>query len=76
MESGLFGVKPEMIIKGGMIAYSLMGDPNASIPTPQPVYYRPMFGSFGKAVSQTSITFLSKAAIKAGIPEKLKLQKS
>jgi urease subunit alpha len=70
-----FGVKPEMIIKGGMIAYSLMGDPNASIPTPQPVYYRPMFGSFGKAVSQTSITFLSKAAIKAGIPEKLKLQK-
>lgn len=58
-----------------MIAYSLMGDPNASIPTPQPVYYRPMFGSFGKAVSQTSITFLSKAAIKAGIPEKLKLQK-
>jgi urease subunit alpha len=58
-----FGVKPSLIIKGGMIAAAAMGDPNASIPTPQPVHYRPMFGSFGKAL-RTSLTFVSKAALK------------
>jgi urease subunit alpha len=68
-----FGVKPELVIKGGMIAWSQMGDANASIPTPQPVYMRPMFGSFGGAIGATSLTFLSKAAIKANIPEKLSL---
>jgi urease subunit alpha len=56
-------VKPALILKGGMIAAAAMGDPNASIPTPQPVHYRPMFGAFGKALS-TSVTFVSKAALK------------
>ena len=56
-----FGVKPEMVVKGGFIAWSAMGDPNASIPTPQPVLYRPMFGSFGAATAATSITFVSQA---------------
>ncbi|MDQ0200507.1 urease subunit alpha [Neobacillus ginsengisoli] len=74
-DPAFFGVKPEMIIKGGMIAHSLMGDPNASIPTPQPVLYRPMFAALGKAKFATSITFLSKAAIELGIPEKLGLKK-
>lgn len=74
-DPAFFGVKPEMIIKGGMIAHSLMGDPNASIPTPQPVLYRPMFAALGKAKFATSITFLSKAAIELGIPEKLRLKK-
>lgn len=74
-DPAFFGVKPEMIIKGGMIAHSLMGDPNASIPTPQPVLYRPMFAAHGKAKFSTSITFLSKAAIELGIPEKLRLKK-
>jgi urease subunit alpha len=60
----LFGAKPEMIIKGGMIAASKMGDPNASIPTPQPVLYRHMFGAYGKAVQQTCITFISQASVK------------
>jgi urease subunit alpha len=71
-----FGVKPEMIVKGGMIAWSVMGDANASIPTPQPVIYRPMFGSFGGALHSTSVTFLSKAAIHAGIPSKIGLKKT
>ena len=71
-----FGVKPEMIVKGGMIAWSLMGDANASIPTPQPVLYRPMFGSFGKATAATSLTFTSSAAIDGHIPGKLGLQKT
>jgi urease subunit alpha len=70
-----FGVKPEIIIKSGFIAWSLMGDANASIPTPQPVLYRPMFGSFGRAVSATSLTFVSHAAIEAELPKKLGLQK-
>lgn len=72
----LFGVKPEMIVKGGMIAWSTMGDANASIPTPQPVLYRPMFGSFGGAVAATSLTFVAKAALEAGLPQKLRLQKT
>ncbi|WP_339232930.1 urease subunit alpha [Geobacillus sp. FSL W8-0032] len=71
-----FGVKPELVIKGGMIAYSVMGDPNASIPTPQPALYRPMFASYGAAIAKTSITFLSKAALERGIPDKLGLQKT
>jgi urease subunit alpha len=70
-----FGVKPEMVLKGGMIAWAQMGDANASIPTPQPVHMRPMFGNFGGAIAHTSLTFLSKAALKRDIPEKLKLQK-
>ena len=71
-----FGVKPEMIVKGGMIAWSAMGDANASIPTPQPVIYRPMFGSFGGALHSTSLTFLSKAAMNSGLREKLGLKKN
>src|ERR1700731_433066 len=62
-----FGVKPEMVVKGGMIAWSVMGDANASIPTPQPVIYRPMFGSFGGATASTSATFVSQASLEAGI---------
>ncbi|WP_299662929.1 urease subunit alpha [uncultured Psychromonas sp.] len=64
-----FGIKPSMIIKSGFIAAAPMGDANASIPTPQPVYYRPMFGSFGSASAQTSMTFLSQAAIDKNVPE-------
>jgi len=69
-----FGTKPSLVLKGGMIAIAPMGDPNASIPTPQPVHYRPMFGSFGKAVHSTSMIFLSQAAEKAGVAEQLGLQ--
>ena len=69
-----FGVKPELVIKGGAIAYSQMGDPNASIPTPEPVYMRPMFGSFGGAIAATSLTFVSQAALDAGIPEQIGLK--
>ena len=68
-----FGTKPAMIIKGGMIVAAPMGDPNASIPTPQPVHYRHMFGSLGKARNATRMTFLSAAAIEANIPDQLKL---
>ena len=64
-----------MVVKGGFIAWSAMGDPNASIPTPQPVMYRPMFGSFGTATSTTGITFVSQAAMTAGVPSKLGLKK-
>jgi urease subunit alpha len=71
-----FGVKPEMVVKGGFIAWAAMGDANASIPTPQPVLYRPMFGSFGLATAATSLTFMSQAAIDAGIPDKLGLRKT
>lgn len=71
-----FGVKPEIVIKGGAIAWSQMGDANASIPTPQPVHMRPMFGSFGGAIAATSFTFASQAALEQGIPEQLGLQKS
>jgi len=69
-----FGVKPSVILKGGMIAAAAMGDPNASIPTPQPVHYRPMFGAFGKALN-TSVTFVSKAALKNPALRKLGLHK-
>lgn len=70
-----FGVKPEMVIKSGFVAESLMGDANASIPTPQPVIYRPMYGQFGSALSSTSITFISQAAFDDKVHEKLGLQK-
>ena len=71
-----FGVKPEMIVKGGFIAWSVMGDANASIPTPQPVLYRPMFGAFGGATAATSLAFVSEAALGAKIPSKLGLKKT
>jgi urease subunit alpha len=71
----LFGAKPEMVIKGGMIAASKMGDPNASIPTPQPVIYRHMFGAFGKAVYKTCITFVSQASVDNGTIESYGLEK-
>lgn len=70
-----FGVKPTLILKGGAIAASLMGDANASIPTPQPVHYRPMFASFGGSRHATSLTFISQAAMDAGVPEQLGLKK-
>lgn len=70
-----FGVKPEQILKGGMIAYAQMGDPNASIPTPQPVYPRPMFGSFGRANISSNLLFMSAAAIEKNVPAALELQK-
>ncbi|OLC66806.1 MAG: urease subunit alpha [Betaproteobacteria bacterium 13_1_40CM_4_64_4] len=69
-----FGVKPSLVLKGGMIAAAAMGDPNASIPTPQPVHYRPMFGAFGKALA-SSVTFVSNAALKNPAVRKLKLGK-
>jgi len=70
-----FGVKPTLILKGGVIAASLMGDANASIPTPQPVHYRPMFGSYGGSLHASSFTFISQAAFAAGVPERLGLKK-
>jgi urease subunit alpha len=70
----LFGVKPSLILKGGMIAAAAMGDPNASIPTPQPVHYRPMFGAFGKAL-KTSVTFVSKASLETKELGSLRLEK-
>ncbi len=70
-----FGVKPEMVIKGGAIAWAQMGDANASIPTPQPVHMRPMFGSFGGAIAATSFTFVSQAALEQEIPTQIGLQK-
>ena len=68
-----FGVKPDMVLKAGSIAYAAMGDPNASIPTPQPVHYRPMFGAFGRALVESSLLFVSKAALDADIGKKLGL---
>ena len=70
-----FGVKPDLVLKSGTIAAAAMGDPNASIPTPQPVHYRPMFGSFGKSLTESSISFVSQAAIDTGIHEVLGLEK-
>jgi len=71
----MFGAKPALILKGGMIAAAAMGDPNASIPTPQPVHYRPMFGAYGTALTQTSITFVSGLSVEAGIGDQLGLSK-
>src|SRR4051812_6648379 len=70
-----FGVKPDLVVKGGAIAAAPMGDPNASIPTPQPVHYRPMFGAFGKARTATSLTFVSRAALAKGVKARLGLEK-
>jgi urease subunit alpha len=70
-----FGVKPDLVIKGGSIACAPMGDPNASIPTPQPVHYRPMFGAFGRAMAASCITFVSGAAIEAGIGKPFGLER-
>jgi len=70
-----FGVKPEVIIKGGSIVAAQMGDPNASIPTPQPVHYRPMFGAFGKALTASSLMFVSKAAVRARLGNRLGVEK-
>lgn len=74
-QPAFFGAKPSMILKNGMVAYSIMGDPNASIPTPQPVLYRPMFASYGKAIQRNSITFVSKIAYELGVHKSLGLEK-
>ncbi|MFP6662920.1 MAG: urease subunit alpha [Deltaproteobacteria bacterium] len=73
-DPAFFGVKPSVIVKGGLIIAATMGDPNASIPTPQPVHFRPMFGSLGRARNSTCTTFVSAAARRAGVPEALRLQ--
>src|SRR6266545_4186905 len=70
-----FGAKPKMIVKGGMIAWAAMGDPNASIPTPQPVFYRPMFGAYGRALASTCVNFVSQASLDLGVPERIGLQR-
>jgi urease subunit alpha len=70
-----FGVKPDLVIKGGMIACAPMGDPNASIPTPQPVHYRPMFGTLGGALAEICLTFVSGAALDAGLGKTLRLNR-
>ena len=70
-----FGVKPSLVMKGGFIAAAAMGDANASIPTPQPVHYRPMFGSYGGALAHTSLTFVSQAALACGVTESYGLHK-
>src|SRR5262249_11977658 len=69
------GAKPDWVLKAGTIAAALMGDPNASIPTPQPVHYRPMFGAFGRALSASAVTFLPVAAIDRELPRELGLQR-
>ena len=71
-----FGVKPALVLKGGFIALAAMGDPSASIPTPQPVHYRPMFGAFGGALTRGSLTFVSQAGLNGGIKERFGLAKS
>jgi urease subunit alpha len=73
-EPAFFGAKPKMVIKGGMISWALMGDPNASLPTPQPVIYRPMFGAMGSALQKTRVTFTSHAAFEDGIVERYELK--
>ncbi|MFC4112190.1 urease subunit alpha [Nonomuraea zeae] len=70
-----FAAKPFMVVKGGLISWAEMGDPNASLPTPQPVYYRPMYGGFGRALQKTCVTFMSDAAIQHGVPERLGLER-
>jgi urease subunit alpha len=70
-----FGVKPKLVIKGGMIAWAVMGDPNASIPTPEPVLYRPMFGALAGALAATCVTFTSRAAYDSGLRERLALDR-
>src|SRR5215467_6489302 len=70
-----FGVKPKLVVKGGLIVWAAMGDPNASIPTPEPVLLRPMYAAYGRAVARTSITFVSQAAVEAGAPDRLGLER-
>jgi urease subunit alpha len=70
-----FGAKPKLIVKGGMIAWAAMGDPNASIPTPQPVFYRPMFGAYGRALASTCVNFVSQASLDLGVPQTLGLER-
>jgi urease subunit alpha len=70
-----FGVKPDLIIKGGMIAAAPMGDPNASIPTPQPTHYRPMFGAYGRAIAATALTFVSQTSLDKGLAAALRVSK-
>ncbi|HEY2032631.1 MAG TPA: urease subunit alpha, partial [Rhizomicrobium sp.] len=74
-EPAFFGVKPKLVLKGGFINWAVMGDPNASLPTPQPTYYRPMFGAYGGALPATCISFVSGAADAAGIKERLGLRR-
>ncbi|MFD6568066.1 urease subunit alpha [Micromonospora profundi] len=74
-EPAFFGVKPKMVLKGGMIAWSIMGDPNASLPTPQPVYYREAFGASGSQLARNCVTFVSRAAHECGVAEQLGLQR-
>ena len=74
--SAFFGAKPDLVLKGGMIVTAMMGDPNASIPTPQPVHHRPMFGSYGKAMAASCISFVSRAAYENGVREKLGLART
>ena len=74
-EPQFFGAKPKMVIKGGAISWSNMGDPNASLPTPQPCYYRPMFGAFGRALPKSCISFVSQAAIENDIKCRLGLER-
>ena len=74
-DPAFFGVKPSLILKGGMISIALMGDPNASIPTPQPVRYRPMFGCSGEALARTCLTFVSQAALEAKVQNRYGLRK-
>lgn len=73
--TAFFPAKPKTVFKGGFVAWSIMGDPNASLPTPEPVFYRPMFGALGKAVKKTCFTFTSKAALRLGVAQKLGLEK-
>src|ERR1700761_2000740 len=75
-EPAFFGVKPDMVLKAGTITVALMGDPNASIPTPQPVHYRPMFGNYGRALGASAVTFLPTVAIDKGLPAALGLQRT
>jgi urease subunit alpha len=74
-EPAFFGAKPKLVIKGGFINWAVMGDPNASAPTPQPVYYRPMFGAFGTALHETCVSFVSRAAYEDGVAERLDLRR-
>ena len=74
-EPQFFGAKPKMVIKGGLINWSNMGDPNASLPTPQPCYYRPMYGAFGRTLPETCLSFVSDAAFQSGIKERLHLHR-
>jgi urease subunit alpha len=74
-EPAFFGAKPKMVLKGGLISWANMGDPNASLPTPQPMYYRTMFGGYGLAMPQTNVTFVSRAAYDLGVGERLGLRR-